>query len=330
MELKPTVISTFCGTGGSSLGYKWAGFKELLAIDFDKHAVECFKANFPEVPVWLRDITTVTADEILKTTGIKKGELDVFDGSPPCQGFSTAGSRVIGDPRNDLFKSYLNLIVDLQPKVFVMENVTGMVKGKFAGTFKIILKELKERSGYNVKCKQMNAKYYNVPQARERLIFIGVRPDIGEPSYPLPNNNIITVREALKGVAADSNKEFTNGVRNVMNLWPYMKPGQKGTVISTATKKKYGYNGLMFSLIKIHPDKPAPTVIKSSGDTIGMMHWIEKRLMYVSELKRICSFPDNWVLTGDRAKQVDRLGNAVMPRFMQAIAENIKTNILHA
>ena len=82
---KPTVISTFAGTGGSSLGYKWAGFQELLAIDWEAHAVECFKLNFPEVPVWHKDITKVTGKEILDFCKLKPGELDVLDGSPPCQ-----------------------------------------------------------------------------------------------------------------------------------------------------------------------------------------------------------------------------------------------------
>src|SRR3990167_6277348 len=98
-----TVISTFAGCGGSSLGYKLAGFKELLAIDFDKNAVETFKLNFPDVPVWQEDITKVASFDMLSFTGLKKGELDVLDGSPPCQGFSMAGKRKVSDPRNKLF-----------------------------------------------------------------------------------------------------------------------------------------------------------------------------------------------------------------------------------
>ena len=141
---KPTVISLFAGTGGSSLGYKWAGFKELLAIDFDAHAVECFKLNFPEVPVWKRSVVDVTGDEILEFCKIKKGELDVLDGSPPCQGFSTAGKRNVNDSRNDLFKEYVRLITEIQPKVFVMENVSGMAKGRMRGRFIQIMKDLKE------------------------------------------------------------------------------------------------------------------------------------------------------------------------------------------
>ena len=83
----PTVISLFAGCGGSSLGYKMAGFEELLAIDFDENAVKTFKLNFPEVPIWLKDITQIKGKDILGFCSIKEGELDVLDGSPPCQGF---------------------------------------------------------------------------------------------------------------------------------------------------------------------------------------------------------------------------------------------------
>ena len=93
MSGKPTVISTFAGCGGSSLGYKWAGFQELLAIEWDDNAVETFKLNFPEVPMWKRDMKAVTGKEILDFTGLKPGDLDILDGSPPCQGFSVIGKR---------------------------------------------------------------------------------------------------------------------------------------------------------------------------------------------------------------------------------------------
>src|SRR3990167_11332848 len=106
MVIKPTFISIFSGTGGSSLGYYWAGFKELLAIDFDLHAVQCFQLNFPDVPIWHKSVCDITGQEILDFCGIKHSELDIFDGSPPCQGFSMLGSRKVQDPRNKLFMDY--------------------------------------------------------------------------------------------------------------------------------------------------------------------------------------------------------------------------------
>jgi DNA (cytosine-5)-methyltransferase 1 len=173
----PTVISLFAGCGGSSLGYSMAGFRELLAVEWDDHAVETFRLNFPDVPVWHGDIGKLSVEECLRIAKLKPGELDVLDGSPPCQGFSTAGKRRMEDGRNTLFREYVRLLRGLQPKVLIMENVSGMVKGRMKIIFVEILKELKA-SGYHVSVRLMNAMYYGVPQSRQRMIFVGVREDI--------------------------------------------------------------------------------------------------------------------------------------------------------
>ena len=169
----PTVVSLFAGCGGSSLGYSMAGYRELLAVEWDAHAIETFKANFPDVPVFHGDIAKFSVEEALGITGLKPGELDVLDGSPPRQGFSTAGKRKMDDGRNQLFREYVRLLRGLQPKVLIMENVGGMVKGKMKLIFVEILKELKA-AGYHVSARLMNAMYYGVPQSRQRMIFIPI------------------------------------------------------------------------------------------------------------------------------------------------------------
>ena len=181
----PTVISTFAGAGGSSLGYSMAGYRELLAVEWDNNAVETFKLNFPGVPVYHGDIAKLSVDECMKLAGLTgPRQLDVLDGSPPCQGFSTAGKRDFKDDRNQLFREFVRLLRGLQPKVFVMENVSGMVKGKMKLIFADILRELKA-SGYVVSARLLNAMWFGVPQSRERMIFIGVREDLGiAPSHP--------------------------------------------------------------------------------------------------------------------------------------------------
>jgi DNA (cytosine-5)-methyltransferase 1 len=146
-------------------------------VEWDENAVETYRLNHHGTPVLHRDIAKVTAQELLDLTGLQPRELDIFDGSPPCQGFSTAGKRQIDDPRNSLFKEYVRLLRGLQPKVFVMENVSGMVKGNMKHVFAIAMRELKA-SGYQVKCQLMNAMYFGVPQSRQRVIFIGVRNDL--------------------------------------------------------------------------------------------------------------------------------------------------------
>jgi site-specific DNA-cytosine methylase len=163
-----------------------AGFREVLAIEWDAHAVECFKLNFPEVPIFHGDIAKLGVEEALALSGMKSGELDVLDGSPPCQGFSTAGKRVFNDPRNSLFREYARLLRGMKPKAFVMENVSGMVKGSMKLIFATILRELKS-SGYRVSCRLLDASLLGVPQSRQRVIFVGVREDLNlEPEHPLP------------------------------------------------------------------------------------------------------------------------------------------------
>ena len=173
----PNVIGLFTGCGGSSLGFHYSGYKELLAIDNEPNATATFKLNFPNIPVITGDITKITGKEIMKRTGIKKGDLYCLQGSPPCQGFSTSGDRKIGDIRNQLYKDMARIVNDLQPKIFVMENVSGMVKSYMKIIFNNCLKTF-ESCGYSLQYKLMNAHYYGVPQSRKRLILIGIRNDL--------------------------------------------------------------------------------------------------------------------------------------------------------
>ena len=193
----PTVVSLFGGCGGSSLGYSMAGYKEVLAVEWDAKACITFRANFPGVPVWDGDIHALTGPKAQALMGVAKGELDVLDGSPPCQGFSTAGKRVFDDGRNFLFREYVRLLRSLKPKTFVVENVSGLVKGKMRLIFTEILTDLK-RCGYNVSARLMNAKWFGVPQSRSRIIFIGVRKDLGiAPSHPSAQHGTVSLGEAL-------------------------------------------------------------------------------------------------------------------------------------
>jgi DNA (cytosine-5)-methyltransferase 1 len=319
MVKKPTVVSLFAGCGGSSLGYKWAGYRELLAIDFDKNAVETFKLNFPSVPVWERDIKTVTGQEILEACGLKQGALDVLDGSPPCQGFSTSGRRDVNDPRNDLFQEYVRLIKEIRPRVFVMENVGGMVKGKMKGRFIEVMKTLKALP-YQVKCRLMNAKNYNVPQSRSRLIWIGARNDIGkEPSFPTPMKQVISVKRVVAGLPEDPSRTLSDlGVE----IWKKCRNGE--------AFDKYHPRGIWFNGCKVNPNRPCPTIEKTvmpSGGG-GLFHWQFPRTLNMAELKRVSSFPDEFQFIGTFRAQWASIGNAVMPRFMEAIAGNIRRTVL--
>lgn len=321
-----TVVSTFAGCGGSSLGYELAGGRVLLACEWDNHAVETYRANHPHTDVFHGDICNLSVDEVLRRTCLKPGELDIFDGSPPCQGFSTFGKRDITDPRNQLFREYCRFLNGLKPKCFVMENVSGMVKGKMKTAFAEILRTLKA-CGYRVKARLLNTQFFNVPQARPRLIFIGVREDLNiDPSHPRPISAPLSARAALIGVKNDPAEVemlLAAGKRYATyKHWDLIPPGK------TLQDVTNGNSG--FSCRKFHPDRPAPTVVKNDGN-IGMhgaLHWSERRRFTRTEFARFASFPDTYQWPGDWGDAVQRIGNCVPPNFMRAIAEHIRDNIL--
>lgn len=305
----PTVISTFAGGGGSLTGYMMAGYRDLLAVEWDDNAVQTLRLNWPELDIYHGDIAKLTVDEVLKRTGLKTGELDILDGSPPCQGFSTAGKRMVDDPRNQLFKEYVRLLRGLKPKVFVMENVSGMVKGKMKLVFVEILKELKA-SGYKVSAKLLNAMYFHVPQSRERMIFIGVREDLGiEPSHPRGESRPFGVPKQVGAKDKFLTEKETQQARDHKSR--HLAKG----------------NGFGYQVLSQH--KPAPTwpktqILQTSplwadGETL--------RAPSLDELHYIGSYP---VVYNFRSydNAWERIGNSVPPLFMEAIARHIRHEIL--
>ena len=205
-----TVASTFAGCGGSSIGYRMAGYRVLWANEFVPAAQDSYRANKAEWTILDgRDIKVVRPEDVMADHGLKVGELDVLDGSPPCQSFSTAGKRARGwgkertyehgakQLNENLFPEYVRLLRGLMPRAFVAENVSGLVKGVAKGFFIDILRELKA-SGYRVEARLLDAQWLGVPQTRQRIIFVGVREDLGlGPVFPAPLPYRYSVREAL-------------------------------------------------------------------------------------------------------------------------------------
>jgi len=309
---KPTVISLFAGCGGSSLGYKWAGYHELLAIEWDKNAVETFKLNFPDVPCWQRDIREVAGQEIMDFCGLEPGGLDLLDASPPCQGFSTAGKRKVTDPRNDLFLEFVRLVKELQPKVFVMENVSGLVKGKMKGRFIEIMQTLKGLP-YHVRCRKMNAMFYGVPQSRERLIWIGAKD--GEPEFPEPNGKTIPFGKIMETGKEDDLDKINR------ERWTHIPQGGNFSNLPKRLQTKARYSN---TYRKLSTRKPAYTLLKHDHFSGAFFHPTESRYITITEKKRIASFPDEFMFTGDNKEITARIGNAVTPRLMEAIATTIR------
>jgi len=325
----PTVISTFAGCGGSSLGYSMAGYKELLAVEWNDNAVETFKLNFPGVPVYHGDIKKLTVERCLSLADIEPGELDLLDGSPPCQGFSTAGKRQMTDRRNQLYMEFVRLLRGLQPRVFVMENVSGLVKGKMKLIFADIMRELKA-SGYKVRCKLLNAMYFNVPQSRQRLIFIGAREDVeAEVNFPKAISRGTIPRDAFENVPIENDEDYRD-----------MPDWLKDTVL-LADAGNYNYLPMERAFLRVHGKKSGSqntkllswnrvscTLLKQEIASTGIIHPDKDRYLTIPEAMRIQSIPDQFGLIGTRKKKWACIGNSVPPLFMRAIANHIRLEIL--
>lgn len=176
---KFTSIDLFAGVGGITLGFEQAGFSSKVAVENDPHCVEALKVNFPKLKVISGDIRDISGNEILKKAGLGVGEVDVVVGGPPCQGFSLIGLRDRNDPRSGLIFEFHRIVSEIQPKIFIMENVPGMLSAS-GGTFVEKLVELLEKDGYRIvkPIRILNAADYGVPQARRRVFIMGVRKDL--------------------------------------------------------------------------------------------------------------------------------------------------------
>lgn len=206
-----TAVSTFSGAGGSSTGYRMAGWRVLWANEFEPHAAQTYRDNHPDTILDERDVREITADEI--RAAIRPADIDLLDGSPPCQSFSTAGPRTTvwgkaiqhadgtHQRSDDLFFEFVRLVGDLQPRSFIAENVRGLVTGAAKGMFKRIMAALTD-CGYQVRARLLDAQWLGVPQHRKRIIIIGMRDDLGlSPPFPEPFGYRYSILDACPWLA---------------------------------------------------------------------------------------------------------------------------------
>ena len=195
---RPTAIDLFSGAGGMSLGFEQAGFDVVAAVDFDPVHAATHEYNFPYCPVICADAADVTGAELLSTARLKREELDVLFGGPPCQGFSIIGKRSSRDPRNRGLMHFHRLLDELRPRCFVLENVPGIAS---LGThLERFIAQCRE-SGYNVVEPQiLDAASYGVPQRRKRLFLYGLREGLRQPKYPAATHESRATRgQSLNG-----------------------------------------------------------------------------------------------------------------------------------
>jgi DNA (cytosine-5)-methyltransferase 1 len=318
---------------------------QVLAInEFIPLAYECYAKNYPETHIFTDDVRKLSGEMILNKIGLKIGELDILDGSPPCASFSMAGIREEGwgtekkysdttQRVDDLFFEYARLVKEIQPKVFVAENVKGLTLGSASsllgsnqfglfGDEQDTIYHTLVNCGYKVRYKVLNAKDYGVPQQRERLIFIGVRNDIdAQITFPKGNGDIVTLREALEGLVNPDNelKESAMTEGKVKDVAYKLQQGESG--------EKYAKNKY-FGLKRPKLDDVCYTILARQGNKAAILHPTETRQLTISEIKRIMSFPDDYYVGEKYIQKCERLGRAVAPLMMKAISEHIYKTIL--
>lgn len=355
------VIDLFCGCGGFSMGFHQAGFRIAYGIDNWKDATVTYQHNFPEAVISNEDITTIRGKDILAATGLTADDIDVIIGGPPCQGFSLSGKRMLEDPRNRLYKSFVDIVADLLPSVFVMENVPGLIR-LFDGRVKDEVIRDFSQLGYHVQMRILSADRFGVPQQRQRVFFVGINQEkiknTKEFVFPSETYGEGTGRPLVTCEDAISDLDFIPDDRVVGECVDYQLPPQceyqsmmrknstkvlnhSATLHTEKTKRIIAmvpdggnYKDLPQELwstrkvniawTRMNSKKPCFTIDTGHNHHF---HYKENRVPTVRESARIQSFPDHFEFIGIKTSQLRQVGNAVPPLLAQAIAEQVKETI---
>ncbi len=349
---KFNVISTFAGGGGSSTGYRLAGGKILCINEFVKEARNTYHENYPNTPILPDDIKELEGKDLLEAANVGVGEVDILDGSPPCSAFSMAGAVVQGKGHSvgfgkvkkysddkkvenieDLFFEFIRVAKDIQPKVIVGENVSGLLMGEAKKYYSHITAEF-GNAGYNVSSKLLDSSHYGVPQTRKRVIFIAVREDVANKIGLTPLNIAGLFPEKSSEVVTCGNA-FDDLEYDEEEIKMLTETFSKGSHFETASKmpldpKKvltgcdYHPKGHHFNMKRISRFKPAPTITASGG----CIHWSEMRKLALCESRRAMSLPEDFKLTGKWEQRSERMGRMVPPLMMKEIANSIYKKVL--
>lgn len=361
---KPVMIDLFSGAGGFSVGCGWAGFQSVLANDHFEPAMKTWIKNHPNAIGVLGDIRLIHEDylyNLLREHGVD--EIDLITGGVPCQGFSRANRKHNPeDTRNYLFLDYMRMVSKFRPKCIILENVSGMkttAKGKYVNEILASMDEL----GYDSDVKLLNAADFGVPQLRQRLIFVGIRRDLGKKfEYPKPQfvsrqekENLLdigmeeyrTVEDAISDLPViashESANEYTNEPTNeyqkmmrgldktleksVCNILSnHIAPKHDAATIERIKNTEQGkpmYEKFK-QRIRLSNDKPSPTQLAGGiRPQFQFGHPTQNRGLTIRERARIQSFPDNYVFCGGTVQERVQTGNAVPPLLIYNIAKEL-------
>lgn len=331
----PRLVSLFSGCGGLDLGFEQAGFHRIWANDFDKDAQAVFRLNLGEIDG--RDVRDVSADEI--------PECDIVLAGFPCQPFSNAGNRKgVHDSRGMLYKECLRIVEAKRPKVFLFENVKGLLSSKYTdgrALVDVIAGDL-DQMGYQVTYQLLNASDYGVPQNRQRLIMIGILKDL-DVAFTFPekeNRENLTLRNVLTIPAEVPNQVDWPLSPQALSMishipqggsWkdiPYELLAPRFRRIRDNMQRYHSPNFYRrFSLDEINGTITA----SAQPENCGIIHPIHNRRYTIREIARIQTFPDNFIFIDDSLKNITAMykviGNAVPPKLAYSIAAAIKAQV---
>jgi len=317
---KLNVLDLFCGCGGMSKGLTNAGLNIVAGIDIWAVAINSYSKNFTHQAI-CADLTQLPPEQFMKNNFSSSDEIDVIVGGPPCQGFSIAGKRDIKDPRNSLFMEYVRYINFFNPKMFIMENVIGILSMKTEqneNVIDIIMAQFNDN--YNTIITKLYASDFEVPQNHRRVIIIGIRKDLK--IFPLEPMPVLTTqtRIPVKNVLIN---------RDEIDDSYYLSERAISGIMSKKTRSKE--NGCGFGAQFLNFDKPSFTIParywKDGYDALVKYSDTEIRRLTITELKRIQSFPDDYIIEGSKKDIIIQIGNAVACRFAYHLGKYI-TNIL--
>jgi DNA (cytosine-5)-methyltransferase 1 len=324
MNTPPTFIEVCAGCGGLSSGFMNAGFKPLLINELQKTFCETLKKNHPGENIKCGSMLDLKLTEF-------KGKVDILQGGVPCQAFSQAGERKgLEDDRGKLIVEFNRLINECEPKMFLVENVKGLTTHDKGETFKNIIKLFENNGAYKVQYKILNAKDYDVPQKRERVIIIGVHSSIDRMfTYPEKSKTTVLLKDVLVNVPESLGASYPENKAAVMKLVP-----QGGCWVNLPEDIKTAYMGEKGMAAgggkrgvarRLSMNEQCLTLTTSPAQKqTERCHPIETRPLTVREYARIQTFPDSYVFSGGMGNQYKQIGNAVPVNLAFAIAKQVK------
>lgn len=352
MTASGLAVSLFSGAGGLDLGVERAGYRVAAAVESDGDAADTMEKNFAGFasPVIRSDILDVSTAEILAAAGLRAGKRpDLLIGGPPCTPFSKSGfwlewKRAGLDPDASLLQAYTRVLAEAQPRAFLLENVYALTYRNQASrpAFDRLLAEVRS-AGYELRWRVLNAADYGVPQSRPRLFVVGARRGVPCPHLPEPthggqwerrHSGSRSQRHVAAGEALDSLRCAPEPEETLRGRWSHLLPDipPGGNYLHYTARR--GHPDPVFEwrsrywsfLLKLDPNRPAPTIQAQPGPNVGPFHW-ENRRLRVGEVRRLFTFPDDFEFVGTRASVQAQLGNSVPPLLAQRVAEALRDSI---